>query len=67
EAELFLPWSDQSLRGKIFASCEVLGENADALGAVIQVRGEAANVASLQAQLGSRQVADKPNKRASEL
>lgn len=67
EAELFLPWTDQSLRGKIFASCEVLGENADALGAVIQVRGEAANVASLQAQLESRQVADKPNKRASEL
>lgn len=67
KAELFLPWSDQSLRGKIFASCEVLGESADALGAVIQVRGEAANVASLQAQLGSRQVADKPNKRASEL
>mgnify|MGYP000002161024 FL=1 len=33
EAEIFLPWSAQSLRGDIFASCEVLEERADAAGA----------------------------------
>jgi GTP-binding protein HflX len=33
EAELFLPWSAQQLRGEIFASCEVLEERADEDGA----------------------------------
>jgi len=33
EAEIFLPWSAQSLRGDIFASCEVLEERADTEGA----------------------------------
>ncbi|MCA3028704.1 MAG: GTPase HflX [Rhodocyclaceae bacterium] len=64
EVELFLPWSDQSLRGKIFANCEVLSENADDQGAVLQVRGEATTVAGLQAQLGPRPTTDKPKKRA---
>ena len=52
EAELFLPWSAQQLRGKIFASCEVLDERADDDGAFIRVRGEGAVVSGLQEQLG---------------
>ncbi|HIF17622.1 MAG TPA: GTPase HflX [Cycloclasticus sp.] len=39
EAEIFLPWSAQSLRGDIFASCEVLEERADADGAFFRFRG----------------------------
>ena len=41
EAELFLPWSAQQLRGQIYAQCEVLEERADADGAYFRVRGEA--------------------------
>jgi len=51
EAELFLPWSAQQLRGKIFASCEVLAERADDDGAFLQVRGESDTVKALQEQL----------------
>ncbi len=40
EAELFLPWSAQQMRGEIFASCEVLEERADGDGAFFRVRGE---------------------------
>ena len=40
EAELFLPWSAQKLRGEIFASCKVLEERADGEGAFLRVRGE---------------------------
>ena len=54
EAELFLPWSAQQLRGKIFASCEVLGEHADDDGAFLQVRGEAGIVNALREQLGAK-------------
>ena len=52
EAELFLPWSAQQLRGKIFASCEVLDERADNDGAFLRVRGEAGTVEGLREQLG---------------
>jgi GTPase len=42
EAELFLAWSQQQLRGKIFASCEVIEERSDEDGAYFRVRaGEA--------------------------
>ena len=51
EAELFLPWSAQQLRGKIFASCEVLDEHADDDGAFLRVRGDSEIVKGLQAQL----------------
>ncbi len=51
EAELFLPWSAQQQRNRIFASCEVLEERADEHGAVLRVRGPSATVATLQAQL----------------
>ena len=48
EAELFLPWSAQQLRGEIFASCEVLEERADADGAFFRVRGDRATMNSLR-------------------
>lgn len=52
EVELFLPWSAQQLRGKIFSSCVVLDERADEHGAFLRVRGEADMVAGLQEELG---------------
>ena len=52
EAELFLPWSAQQLRGEIFARCEVLEERADEEGAFFRVRGEQETLNSLQEQLG---------------
>ncbi len=52
EAELFLPWSAQKLRGQIFATCTVLEERADAEGAFLRVRGEPEAVARLREQLG---------------
>ena len=51
QAELFLPWSAQQLRGEIFARCEVLNERADEDGAFFQVRGEPAALDTLRAQL----------------
>jgi GTP-binding protein HflX len=47
EAELFLPWSAQQLRGEIFARCEVLEERADGEGAFLRIRGEREAVNSL--------------------
>jgi GTP-binding protein HflX len=52
EAELFLPWSAQQLRGEIFARCEVLAERADGEGAFFQVRGEQGALDSLREQVG---------------
>jgi GTP-binding protein HflX len=52
EAELFLPWSAQNLRGQIFASCTVLEERADAEGAFLRVRGEPEAIGRLREQLG---------------
>lgn len=40
EDELFLPWSAQQLRSKIFETCQVLSEHADADGAHFHVKGE---------------------------
>jgi GTP-binding protein HflX len=57
EAELFLPWSEQKLRGQIFATCTVLEERSDAEGAFLRVRGEPEAVGRLREQLG---VADAP-------
>jgi len=51
EAELFLPWSAQKLRGEIFSSCEVLEERADGEGVFLRVRGERAAVQALAEQL----------------
>ncbi|WP_296755469.1 GTPase HflX [Thiobacillus sp.] len=52
EAELFLPWSAQQLRGEIFARCEVLEERADDEGALFRVRGEQGSLDSLREQFG---------------
>ncbi len=51
EADLFLPWSAQQLRGEIFARCEVLEERADEEGASFRVRGEQAALDKLREQL----------------
>jgi GTP-binding protein HflX len=50
EAELFLPWSAQQLRGGIYASCEVLKEYSDSEGTFFQVRGEPNAVKNLREQ-----------------
>jgi GTP-binding protein HflX len=52
EAELFLPWSAQQMRGEVFASCEVLEEHADAENAILRVRGERATVERLREKWG---------------
>lgn len=52
DAELFLPWSAQQMRGKIYASCEVLGERSEAEGAFFSVRGEPGTVDSLREAFG---------------
>src|SRR6187455_262371 len=48
EAELFLPWSAQQLRGEIYASCQVLEEHSDSEGAFFRVRGEPHAVENLR-------------------
>jgi GTP-binding protein HflX len=53
EAEIFLPWAAQKLRGEIFATCEVLEERSDGAGAFLRLRGEPEAVARLRAQLGA--------------
>ena len=40
EAEIFLPWSEQQMRGEIYASCQVLEENSDDHGSLLKIRGE---------------------------
>jgi GTPase len=52
EAELFLPWSAQNLRGEIFANCKVLEERADTEGAFLRVRGDPEAVNRLREQFG---------------
>jgi GTPase len=55
EAELFLPWSAQQLRGEIFARCEVLDERADDEGAFFRVRSEQTVLDSLREKFGQAQ------------
>ena len=50
EAELFLPWSAQNLRGEIFANCKVLEERADADGTFLRVRADPEAVKRLREQ-----------------
>jgi GTP-binding protein HflX len=50
EAELFLPWTAQQLRGELYASCEVIAERADEEGAFFSIRGEATTVEKLRVQ-----------------
>ena len=51
EAELFLPWSAQQLRGEIYARCEVLEERADGEGAFLLVRSDPGAVRELRERL----------------
>ena len=53
EAELFIPWSKQRMRGEIFDTCTVLAERADAEGAFLRVRGEPEVVKRLSEQVGA--------------
>ena len=53
EAEIFLPWSAQKLRGEIFANCEVLEERSEGEGAFLRVRGEPAIVERLREKLSA--------------
>jgi GTP-binding protein HflX len=52
EAEIFLPWSAQQMRGEIFSRCEVLEERADGEGTFFRVRGESGTVNGLREQFG---------------
>jgi GTP-binding protein HflX len=52
EAELFLPWAAQNMRGEIFETCEVLEERADGEGAFLRIRGEPEAVKRLKKQFG---------------
>jgi len=52
EAELFLPWTAQQLRGEIFANCQVLEERAAGDGACLRVRGAPEAVKRLRQILG---------------
>ena len=51
EAEIFLPWSAQQLRGKIYSTCQVLGERSEDDGTFFTVRGEANDIDRLREQL----------------
>ncbi|MDP2028910.1 MAG: GTPase HflX [Thiobacillus sp.] len=51
EAELFLPWSAQQLRGEIFSRCQVLEERAEEDGAFFSVRVDQADLDNLREQL----------------
>jgi GTP-binding protein HflX len=51
-AELFLPWSAQQLRGELFANFEVLEERVDTEGAHFRVRGEPRDIEGLRERIG---------------
>lgn len=53
EAELFLPWSAQQWRGKIYASCQVLEERSNDEGAFLKVRAEPEAINKLREQIES--------------
>jgi GTP-binding protein HflX len=52
EAELFLPWSANKLRGEIYATCKVLEERAEGEGAFLRVRGAPADLERLRELFG---------------
>src|SRR5579859_1007341 len=60
EAEIFLPWAAQHLRGEIFANCKVLEERADSEGAYLRVRGEPDTVRKLREQHPGAPIPDSP-------
>jgi GTP-binding protein HflX len=52
EAELFLPWAAQKMRGEVFATCKVLEEHADGDGVFLRILGEPEAVKRLYEQFG---------------
>ena len=52
DAEVFVAWSEQKVRGSIFESFEVLEERAGDGGTLFRIRGESGIVDALRAQLG---------------
>lgn len=52
EAELFLPWSAQQLRGGVYTNCQVLEERSDSEGTFFRVRGEPDAIKNLREQFG---------------
>jgi GTP-binding protein HflX len=52
EAELFLPWTEQKMRGEIFATCKVLDERSDGEGALLRIRGTPETVKRLRDRFG---------------
>jgi GTP-binding protein HflX len=54
EAELFLPWSAQNMRGEVFATCKVIEERADNDGAFLRIRGEPGAVKRLSEQFAPK-------------
>lgn len=55
EAELFLPWSAQQLRGKIYSTCQVLEERSVDDGTFFTVRGQPNDINSLREQVALAQ------------
>lgn len=55
EAELFLPWSAQQLRGKIYSTCQVFGERSVDDGTFFTVRGQPNDINSLREQVALAQ------------
>lgn len=51
ETELFLPWSAQQVRGKIYSSCQVLSERSEEEGTFFTLRGEPNTFAQLREQV----------------
>ncbi|KQT34058.1 GTPase HflX [Methylophilus sp. Leaf414] len=51
EAEIFVPWSAQQLRGKIYSTCQVVRERSEDDGTFFTVRGEVNDIDSLREQL----------------
>ncbi len=62
DATLFLNWSQQQLRGKLFASCEVIEERAEEDGAYFVVRADETVLTSLCEQ-GVIRIETKPAKK----
>jgi len=52
EDTLLLPWSEQQLRGEIYANCQVLEESADENGALFRIRAGAEAIKALREKLG---------------
>jgi GTPase len=59
ETEIFVPWSQQAMRGEIYANCQVLAERTDDAGTHFQIRSEPDVVSKIRIKLGLEQPAVK--------